>query len=255
MAERLPLTPVLRRRLWMMMPPTRCEPDLKQHVVEHRLPARRAGRGKAVDGDRAALEALVGRLHVELLGQPAWVDAEPDLRGAHRRVIKGSPRAAKLGRTGLAARSSRVAAAPGAAGRKRPLWKLPCARSRAWPPWPDGNAGAWGCTLQLHHAAVDGQARWRWPGHPRPAGHRVSPVRGQKRRRSSARDDRDDLRGVRRQARPARWRTSSAGCRPGARQGRWRRSAQMVALQRARLLAGARAGNLTLAPRMALNVR
>jgi diacylglycerol O-acyltransferase len=52
LAERLPLTPVLRRRLWMM--PLNmanpawvdAEPDLKQHVVEHRLPARRAGRGK-----------------------------------------------------------------------------------------------------------------------------------------------------------------------------------------------------------------
>jgi len=80
LAERLPLTPPLRRRLWMM--PLNitnpvwvdAEPDLKQHVVEHRLPARRAGRGKAVDGDRAALEALVGRLHVELLdrARPLW---------------------------------------------------------------------------------------------------------------------------------------------------------------------------------------
>jgi WS/DGAT/MGAT family acyltransferase len=77
MQERLPLAPPLRRRLWTM--PLNitnpvwvdAEPDLARHVVEHKLPARRAGR---TDGDLAALENLVGRLHVQLLDRrrPLW---------------------------------------------------------------------------------------------------------------------------------------------------------------------------------------
>lgn len=75
MAERLPLAPALRRRLWWM--PLNlanpawvdAEPDLSEHVVEYKLPA------KAKQGDgMAALEAAVGELHVKLLDRkrPLW---------------------------------------------------------------------------------------------------------------------------------------------------------------------------------------
>jgi diacylglycerol O-acyltransferase len=75
MAERLPLAPALRRRLWWM--PLNlanpawvdAEPDLNEHVVEYKLPA------KAKQGDgMAALEAAVGELHVKLLDRkrPLW---------------------------------------------------------------------------------------------------------------------------------------------------------------------------------------
>jgi WS/DGAT/MGAT family acyltransferase len=75
MAERLPLAPALRRRLWWM--PLNlanpawvdAEPDLNEHVVEYKLPA------KAKQGDgMAALEAAVGELHVQLLDRkrPLW---------------------------------------------------------------------------------------------------------------------------------------------------------------------------------------
>jgi diacylglycerol O-acyltransferase len=74
--QRLPLAPPLRRKLWTMpMNVTSpvwvdAEPDLQRHVVEHRLPARRA-RGS---DDMAALEKMVGRLHVQLLDRrrPLW---------------------------------------------------------------------------------------------------------------------------------------------------------------------------------------
>ncbi len=73
MAERLPLAPPLRRRLWMMpMNITNpvwvdAEPDMAWHVAEHKLQAR------ARNGI-AALERLVGKLHVELLDRrrPLW---------------------------------------------------------------------------------------------------------------------------------------------------------------------------------------
>ena len=68
---RLPVTPVLRRRLWWM--PLNianpawvdAEPDLAQHIVEHKLP-----RGSGM----AQLEAEVARLHAERLDRdrPLW---------------------------------------------------------------------------------------------------------------------------------------------------------------------------------------
>ena len=75
MRSRLPLTPPLRRRLWLMpMNITNpmwvdAEPDMVAHVVEHKLPAARSKKG-----DLAALEKLVGKLHVQLLDrrQPLW---------------------------------------------------------------------------------------------------------------------------------------------------------------------------------------
>jgi diacylglycerol O-acyltransferase / wax synthase len=76
MAERLPLAPPLRRRLWMMpMNITSpvwvdAEPDLAKHIVEVKLPPRRSTKG----GDMAALEKLVGQLHVQLIDRrrPLW---------------------------------------------------------------------------------------------------------------------------------------------------------------------------------------
>lgn len=76
LGERLPLAPPLRRRLWMMpMNLTNpvwvdAEPDMALHVVEHRLPASRS----KTAGDLAALEKLVGKLHVQLLDRrrPLW---------------------------------------------------------------------------------------------------------------------------------------------------------------------------------------
>jgi WS/DGAT/MGAT family acyltransferase len=73
---RLPLTPPLRRRLWLMpMNVTNpvwvdAEPDMAEHVVEHKLPTSRAKRRD----DLAALEKMVGKLHVKLLDRhrPLW---------------------------------------------------------------------------------------------------------------------------------------------------------------------------------------
>jgi diacylglycerol O-acyltransferase len=72
MAERLPITPALRRRLWQMplnmTNPVWIDalPDLKQHVVEVKLPRK--------GNDMAQLEALVGELHPRLLdrSRPLW---------------------------------------------------------------------------------------------------------------------------------------------------------------------------------------
>lgn len=107
-AARLPIAPVLRRRLWWM--PLNmanpawvdAEPDLKQHVVEIRLP-RIDGRGAGI----AELEAEVSRLHPVLLD------------------------------------------------RSRPLWKMHVFEGLA-----PGSGGVRrvGLYTQLHHAAVDGQA-------------------------------------------------------------------------------------------------
>ncbi|HXS31707.1 MAG TPA: wax ester/triacylglycerol synthase domain-containing protein, partial [Steroidobacteraceae bacterium] len=71
-AARLPITPALRRRLWQMplnmTNPVWIDalPDLKQHIVELRLPRK--------GNDIAQLEALVGELHPKLLdrSRPLW---------------------------------------------------------------------------------------------------------------------------------------------------------------------------------------
>jgi WS/DGAT/MGAT family acyltransferase len=107
-ASRLPVAPVLRRRLWWM--PLNmanpawvdAEPDLKAHIVEVRLPA------SAKKGDGLAeLQAEVGRLHPVLLD------------------------------------------------RRRPLWKFHIFEGLA--PTADGHRRV-AMYTQLHHAAVDGQA-------------------------------------------------------------------------------------------------
>ena len=72
MAERLPQAPALRRRLWQMpLNVTNpvwldAEPDLKQHIVEVKLPRK--------GNDMLQLEALVGQLHPVLLdrSRPLW---------------------------------------------------------------------------------------------------------------------------------------------------------------------------------------
>ena len=75
MAERMPLMPALRKRLcWMPLNLANpawvdAEPDLKYHVVEHRLPA------SARQGDgMPELEAAVGELHAQRLdrSRPLW---------------------------------------------------------------------------------------------------------------------------------------------------------------------------------------
>lgn len=104
-AARLPAAPVLRRKLaWMPLNLANpawveAEPDLKQHIVAVQLPKGR--------GDMPDLEAMVAKLHVELLdrSRPLW----------KFHVIEG--------------------VAPGPSGRKRVAMYT-----------------------QLHHAAVDGQA-------------------------------------------------------------------------------------------------
>jgi diacylglycerol O-acyltransferase / wax synthase len=108
MASRLPIAPALRRKLWWM--PLNlanpawvdAEPDLKQHIVEIKLPA------SAKQGDgHAELEAQVSKLHPVLLD------------------------------------------------RKRPLWKFHVFEGLA--PSADGRKRV-GLYSQMHHAAVDGQA-------------------------------------------------------------------------------------------------
>lgn len=108
MAERMPMMPALRRRLWWM--PLNlanpawvdADPDLRYHIVEHKLPK------SASQGDgMAEMEALVGTLHAQRL------DRDKPLWRFH--VLEGL--------------------APTADGRKRVA-----------------------VFSQLHHAAVDGQA-------------------------------------------------------------------------------------------------
>ncbi|WP_088281063.1 wax ester/triacylglycerol synthase family O-acyltransferase [Ideonella sp. A 288] len=75
MAERMPLMPVLRRRVWWM--PLNlanpawvdAEPDLRHHIVEHKLPPS----AKVGDG-MAELEAAVSELHAQRLdrARPLW---------------------------------------------------------------------------------------------------------------------------------------------------------------------------------------
>lgn len=103
-ASRLPVAPVLRRRLWWM--PLNlanpawvdAEPDLRRHIVEIKLP-----KGAGLP----ALEAEVSRLHSVLLD------------------------------------------------RERPLWKMHVFEGLA--PGANGHRRV-GLYTQLHHAAVDGQA-------------------------------------------------------------------------------------------------
>jgi WS/DGAT/MGAT family acyltransferase len=108
MAGRLPVAPVLRRKLWWM--PLNmanpawvdAEPDLKLHIVEVKLPASaKTGTG------RIELEAAVSSLHTVLLD------------------------------------------------RKRPLWKFHVFEGLG--PSPQGRRRV-ALYTQLHHAAVDGQA-------------------------------------------------------------------------------------------------
>jgi WS/DGAT/MGAT family acyltransferase len=107
-ATRLPLAPALRRKLWWM--PLNlanpawvdAEPDLRQHIVEIKLPA-----SAKVGSGMAELEAEVSRLHTVLLD------------------------------------------------RKRPLWKFHVFEGLA--PAADGKRRV-AIYTQLHHAAVDGQA-------------------------------------------------------------------------------------------------
>lgn len=91
MADRLPLAPPLRRRLWMMpMNITNpvwvdAEADMAKHVVEHKLPPR-------ARNDMAALEGMVGKLHVELLDRrrPLWkfhvIEGLAPAANGHKRV-------------------------------------------------------------------------------------------------------------------------------------------------------------------------
>jgi diacylglycerol O-acyltransferase / wax synthase len=79
MAERLPLAPALRRRIWQMplnvTNPVWLDavPDLKKHIVEVKLP-RLAAAARGKGGEMAQLEALVGQLHTKLLdrSRPLW---------------------------------------------------------------------------------------------------------------------------------------------------------------------------------------
>lgn len=75
MAQRMPMMPALRRRLWWM--PLNlanpawvdADPDMRYHVVEHKLP-KSAGTGDGM----VEMEALVGELHAQRLDRdkPLW---------------------------------------------------------------------------------------------------------------------------------------------------------------------------------------
>ena len=97
MAERLPMAPALRRRLWQMplniTNPVWLDavPDLKQHIVEIQLPKLSAA-ARSKGGDLAQLETLVGQLHPKLLdrSRPLWkfhvIEGLPPGEGGARRV-------------------------------------------------------------------------------------------------------------------------------------------------------------------------
>jgi diacylglycerol O-acyltransferase / wax synthase len=87
------------------------------------------------------------------LANPAWVDAEPDLK--HHIVEIKLPASAKLGdgRAELEAQVSKLH--PVLLDRKRPLWKFHVFEGLA--PSAEGRKRV-GLYSQLHHAAVDGQA-------------------------------------------------------------------------------------------------
>lgn len=83
------------------------------------------------------------------LANPAWVDADPDLRWhiVEHRLPKGA---------GMTEMQAQVAALhPVLLDRARPLWRMHVFEGLA--PGPDGR-GRVGLYTQLHHAAVDGQA-------------------------------------------------------------------------------------------------
>lgn len=83
------------------------------------------------------------------LANPAWVDADPDLRWhiVEHRLPKGA---------GMTEMQAQVAALhPVLLDRTRPLWRMHVFEGLA--PGPDGR-GRVGLYTQLHHAAVDGQA-------------------------------------------------------------------------------------------------
>ncbi|MDO9284000.1 MAG: wax ester/triacylglycerol synthase family O-acyltransferase [Aquabacterium sp.] len=87
------------------------------------------------------------------LANPAWVDADPDLR-EHIVEIKLPP-SAKLG-DGMAALEAAVSELhPVLLDRSRPLWKMHVLEGLA--PAANGNKRV-GLYSQFHHAAVDGQA-------------------------------------------------------------------------------------------------
>jgi diacylglycerol O-acyltransferase len=87
------------------------------------------------------------------LANPAWVDADPDLR--HHIVEIKLPPSARLG-DGLAALEEAVSRLhPVLLDRQRPLWKMHVLEGLANA--PDGSRRV-GLYTQFHHAAVDGQA-------------------------------------------------------------------------------------------------
>ena len=203
--SRLPVTPVLRRKLWWM--PLNlanpawvdAEPDLKQHVVEIVLPK---GAGLR------ELEAQVGALHPVLLD------------------------------------------------RKRPLWKMHVFEGLA--PSPNGRKRV-ALYTQLHHAAVDGQAAVALANAlldvtPEP---RAIEVRPSKRHKIFRLDMTEMLRGViggqaQKVATIIRELPSTVGTLSGAAGKAVSQSALLAGLTGNKRSAGG-VSNLTLAPRTPLN--
>ena len=182
------------------------------------------------------------------LANPAWVDAEPNLRD-HIVEIKLPP-SAKLG-DGMAALEAAVSTLHAVLlDRKRPLWKMHVLEGLA--PTPDGNKRV-GLYTQFHHAAVDGQAAVALAQvilDLAPAGRDLA-IRPSSRSKVFKLGWQEMLRGAianeaTQVASIVRQLPSTARALAGA---------ASAALQRSRLLAGAAASpsNLTLAPRTVLN--
>ena len=206
MAERMPLMPALRRRVWWM--PLNlanpawvdAEPDLRYHITEHRLPK------SAATGDgMAELEAAVSELHASRLE------------------------------------------------RDRPLWRMYVFEGLA--PAADGSRRV-GVYTQFHHAAVDGQAAVALAQvflDVTPEGRKVD-IRPSRRARVPSLGLSQMLRGalaneVQQVAGIVRQLPSTVGTITGA---------LSHALKRSRLLSGDKAegpavSNVTLAPRTVLN--
>jgi diacylglycerol O-acyltransferase / wax synthase len=196
-AERLPVAAVLRRRLWWM--PLNlanpawvdAEPDLREHIVEIKLP-----RGAGL----AELEAQVGRLHPVLLD------------------------------------------------RQRPLWKMHVFEGLK--PGPGGERRV-ALYTQLHHAAVDGQAAVALAGaimdlSPAP---RTFEARPSGRQKTFSLDMSQMLRGViggqaQKVAQIVRGLPATVGTL---------KDAAGQAVSASTLLGGSGVSNLTLAPRTTLN--